>query len=728
MSDATYRFGRFTLDLAEHRLLRAGEPVSLTPRVFALLRVLVENSGHLVEKDRLLRDVWNDAIVEEANLNRAISVLRKTLGENPGERYIETVPKHGYRFIAPVLPVPRDVDPVPSSGSASPLLQARHLPAIGTVILAALLVVSAAFVYVAWTGRQADLATIVAPVHRQITFTGKEGVPALSPNGKQVAYVSGDSGSRKVLVQDVDGGQPVAVFSAPEVSALRWSPDGADLVFWARGKGLDGLYLASRSGGARKIGTAGAFVTCWSPDGATIAIAQFVPQKIRFVNRLGEHQRTIALTGSSDWIWDLDWSRVDDRILFVAMDSGGLASVWSIRSDGGDQTKLVSAAGEIFAARWAPAGDAFYYFNRSNQTVSIFKARVPRKGAPAEPVPIVSGLEADGAFGISADASRLVYARAPYYSNLWLVEAGEGTTHPVRTTQLTHGTSIVERPRVSPDGHSIAFSMGQEWRTNVYTISAGGGEPRQLTFFNALSVAAAWDPSGRAVAFVSNEGGQPRLWIVNADGTTPHALTATDISPNYVLSWAPGTRLAYQKADYRNFYLLDPVTGQRELLLKGGSPGFVSSADYSPDGKHLALTWTGRPDGGLWLVRDDGLGERLIQPLPNQAEFNPLAIGWSPDGTAVIAYAGRRAAARGASVPFGETITAGRVLRVPASGGPPKPIVDLPFAEVGAVAMFPDARRFVASVYTSRSDVWVVDNFDISASQAALAPRSSRAR
>jgi DNA-binding winged helix-turn-helix (wHTH) protein len=102
MPQSTCEFGRFSLNLDEQRLLRDGQPVPLTPRVFDLLRVLVGNAGHLIEKGRLLEEVWNDAFVEEANLNRAISVLRKALGETPTERYIETVPKRGYRFVASV--------------------------------------------------------------------------------------------------------------------------------------------------------------------------------------------------------------------------------------------------------------------------------------------------------------------------------------------------------------------------------------------------------------------------------------------------------------------------------------------------------------------------------------------------------------------------------------------------------------------------------------------------
>jgi hypothetical protein len=75
-------------------------------------------------------------------------------------------------------------------------------------------------------------------------------------------------------------------------------------------------------------------------------------------------------------------------------------------------------------------------------------------------------------------------------------------------------------------------------------------------------------------------------------------------------------------------------------------------------------------------------------------------------------YGGKRVAARGLSVPFGETITAARIDCIPLNGAPPTTIVELPFEEIGGVAMFPDGRRFVASVYSSRSDVWVVEHFD----------------
>src|SRR5215468_7506655 len=101
-----YEFGHFRLDAAEHLLLRDGEAVPLTPKAFDLLLALVERHGRLLEKEELLKKVWPDTFVEEANLASNISQLRKALGEGEnGHRYIETAPKLGYSFVAMVQEV-----------------------------------------------------------------------------------------------------------------------------------------------------------------------------------------------------------------------------------------------------------------------------------------------------------------------------------------------------------------------------------------------------------------------------------------------------------------------------------------------------------------------------------------------------------------------------------------------------------------------------------------------
>lgn len=120
VSDEIYTFGDFRLDVAEHLLTRAGAPVALKPKPFELLVVLVRRAGRIVSKEELLREVWREAFVEEANLSVNISVLRKALGcGKDGCKFIETVPKRGYRFTLEVVRVMPSLDAVSSTEVAT---------------------------------------------------------------------------------------------------------------------------------------------------------------------------------------------------------------------------------------------------------------------------------------------------------------------------------------------------------------------------------------------------------------------------------------------------------------------------------------------------------------------------------------------------------------------------------------------------------------------------------
>ena len=99
----SYEFGLFRLVPSERQLLRDGQRVMLPPKAFETLVILVQNSGHAVKKEDLVQTLWPEAFVEESNLNHYVSLLRKALGDGTnGERYIETVPKYGYRFTGEV--------------------------------------------------------------------------------------------------------------------------------------------------------------------------------------------------------------------------------------------------------------------------------------------------------------------------------------------------------------------------------------------------------------------------------------------------------------------------------------------------------------------------------------------------------------------------------------------------------------------------------------------------
>src|SRR5262249_35098648 len=103
-----YDFGPFRVDAEERVLFRDGEVVSLPPKTFDTLLALVRNSGRALDKNALMKEIWPDTFVEEANLAQQISLLRKSLGEDAGgRRYIETIPRRGYRFLSKVETKPK---------------------------------------------------------------------------------------------------------------------------------------------------------------------------------------------------------------------------------------------------------------------------------------------------------------------------------------------------------------------------------------------------------------------------------------------------------------------------------------------------------------------------------------------------------------------------------------------------------------------------------------------
>src|SRR5882672_956537 len=144
----TFAFGPFRLEPAERRLLRGGEPIALTPKAFDTLLALVERAGRAVTKDELFQQVWPDAAVEEGTLAQNVFTLRRALGDDT--RYIETVPKIGYRFVEPV-----------TREEAGPAAIARERPRAGWSVRVAALAAAAALLAGAlvywWPGRRAGV-------------------------------------------------------------------------------------------------------------------------------------------------------------------------------------------------------------------------------------------------------------------------------------------------------------------------------------------------------------------------------------------------------------------------------------------------------------------------------------------------------------------------------------------------------------------------------------------
>src|SRR5262245_50084608 len=221
-SDAPgYSFGPFRLEPAERRLLLNGEPMTLAPKVLDTLVVLLEADGRLVPKDALMQRLWPDTVFEEVNLASNISLLRKTLGDVDGTKYIETVPKSGYRFIATV---DRATPAVATKTEPGRRVPARLLvPALFVAVIAAVMTVRSGI----WRSNAAP----GAPSHRFVraTFDGNVLEAVLSPDGTQVASVLGGQPMR-LMVRDMTTGSNLELARGEFMTHAKWSADGSAVV------------------------------------------------------------------------------------------------------------------------------------------------------------------------------------------------------------------------------------------------------------------------------------------------------------------------------------------------------------------------------------------------------------------------------------------------------------------------------------------------------------------
>jgi DNA-binding winged helix-turn-helix (wHTH) protein len=240
-----YAFDTFVVDAGKSVLLREGQSVPLTPKAFEILLVLVRNPGRVLKKEELLEEVWPDAFVDENNLPRNISSLRKALGEGPAEhKYIVTLPGQGYRFVAEVRQLEStNSTPTRSLLESVPLEPAKPEPAITVhedvvrselarsktrsisllVVFACLvlaLAISGYFLVQRWL-HSSQPATAQRKLW-QLTFEpGLETDPSWSPDGRFVAYSSDQSGNFDIWVRSIGEGNSVQVTSSP---AHDWQP------------------------------------------------------------------------------------------------------------------------------------------------------------------------------------------------------------------------------------------------------------------------------------------------------------------------------------------------------------------------------------------------------------------------------------------------------------------------------------------------------------------------
>jgi serine/threonine-protein kinase len=569
--------------------------------------------------------------------------------------------------------------------------------------LAAIAFLAAVILGVIFLPHRAPRARVSA-VHKQVTFTGKASSPAISPDGKFLAYVDGLAiEEQKVMVQDMVSGQAIEVFRGRRAVGLRWTPDGAELSFWALENGSNGaVFVVPRLGGEPRRMAGIESDLLWSSNGAQFVHFSRAKSQIIITDKTTGDSRPIALEGSvAQNLEDWDLSPSGKFIVLTTSNSEGKYSLWVIAADGSGNRKIIEDTYDwLGSPRWAPRGDAIYYLQVGEPSPEIWKLPVsPDTGKPTKPpLSLLEAPQGGGSFSLTADARRLFYERGSSSSNLWLAALeGPEEARKVNLKQLTTGTRDHHAMSFSPDGKLIAYATGAGSATNIYVMPAGGGPSQQITFMNVFTNGPVWSPDGREIAFFAGQRGSYKIWKVGPAGGLPRPFAKTEGGVWPV--WGPGQKILYRATKDNSPWIVDPLTEDAEPLKKDPAINLILWPRYSPDGRRIAALCYGDPDTepAIWLISLDGSSPiilRLGRAFP---------LGWSADGKWVYVLS-----------PGGNF----DVLAISAETGRSKPWLSLPpNPDMGRVIPLycgtDWGERFVFSARKEQPDIWMIENFDL---------------
>lgn len=689
-SKKIYEFGSFQLDSAEHTLSQDGNVISLTPKVFDTLMVLVENNGHLVEKDELLEKVWADAIVEESNLTKNISILRKVLSHNGLENpIIETVPKLGYRFVAPVCEI--NIENTKTDKKTQKNVR-FFLTKTKTALIAAvvLLVLTAGFGYWFFGNFGKTARTFQPGQVLRLTMSGRVTDAAISPKGEFIVYAQEEDAEQQSLwIKHVgsESGVPIVPAADTKYRGLQISRDSKYLYYFdARMI----LYRMPVLGGApEKVLDKSNTNISISPDGSRIA----------YIRRFGKEKTTLFLASSDGTdeqklvsfeqplrlLRNLAWSPDGKTIACHSID-GWRQNIFAIDSFSGKFIQLFPHGwSEIGSIRWMPDSKSLLIYGRKlkEKTNAIWHISYP--GGESKQITERQYAVRYPALDLSADGNSLIALKTEKSSYIWTMPAN-GDSNLAR--QITAGAEKYDGPGLldwTPDGKIAYFSRISGVATG-WIMNADGSFPRMLAKeaeFHALS------PDGR-YAVLSKA--SPGLWRLDlTDGSEKHLTDVADVYTTFSPDgrWLVFTR--FSKNERIGLYKLPVEGGKPEQVLDeiGTNPG------VSPDGKTVAFVLRNKGSKIALVPFDGGKISRIFDA---KVEFNVATLRWSKDGRSIYYIA------------LDNNVS--NIWRQPIGGSPPVQVTDFKDGRIFNFAFSADGKHLALSRGSINSDVFLIQNLE----------------
>jgi Tol biopolymer transport system component/DNA-binding winged helix-turn-helix (wHTH) protein len=630
-----YEFGPFRLDRQERLLLRDGATIALTPKAFDLLLALVERHGRLVDKEELFQTVWPDTIVEESNLSSNIALIRKALGDGEnGLKFIETVPKRGYRFAAPVREISRavigDSSEAASPASAVPAETvrpgARRRWPLMLLAAGALIVVASGAVW--WIALRHSPILPAPKITPFTTLPGNESKPSFSPDGNQMAFAwGGEKGENfDIYVKQIGNESLHRLTNDPAFDAApRWSPDGRYIAFTRQ----NGLYLISPLGGAeRRITTLSAPFSPlfagdpdWSPDGEWLAVSSWNPPQepttlsLFLVEReTGEKKKLTSPQAGTRGDRFPAFSPDGKTVAFFRFISDAVGDLYLVSVAGGEPKRLTfDDAGAIYPT-WTPDGRDILFLSTRDGASTAGLWRIPATGGTPKKVEAIG--QRIGDIAISPQGNRLAWTQGTNDFNIWQYNlTGPGTQRP---QELLASTQYDVSPQYSPDGNRVVFASDRSGSWEIWVCDNAGKRPLQLTAFKRRYTGSPrWSSDGRQIVFDSRAEGNAEIYVISAEGGKPRRLT-NDPAEDIVPSFSRDGKWIYfcsNRSGSLQIWKLPVAGGQAAQATKQG--GFDSFE--APDGQWLYYA-KGRGAPGIWRMPVAG-GEETLALDHHRAGF-----------------------------------------------------------------------------------------------------------
>lgn len=736
-----YEFGSFRIDTVNRLLLHNGEPLPLKAKAIDTLLLLVEHNGEVVEKDDLMMALWPDSFVEEGNLTQNIYVLRKALGET---RYIETIPRRGYRFAGDVkewdepvaevilikektktsvsyeeeieqelpesnavlMPSPQTaIDVTPRASLPSTSLKSSPRSAAASLLWPALAVVAIVIVIAGWFAwRRSSKPPFETVKLARFTTSGKALRAAISPDGKYVAHVVEDAGQKSIWLKQVATAKDLQIVP-PAATAffygLTFSHDGNYIYYVNQEMNRVGtLFKVSSLGGTptKLIEDVDSPVTL-SPDDKRLAFIRGSPgvMSIIIANVDGSGEQRLSSTKQSDstrigptWMIPPAWSP-DGKIIAcpvaITGAEGEYQTIWGFQ--------IADGVGHaLSAAHWVSVGRFEWLADQTGLLTTAADQKVNLaqqvwfipypQGAIRK---VTNDLSDYHDLSLTTDGRTVLAIQTERKANIWIAPAADinrGTQITFTNYDGSYGLSW------TPD-NKVVYTLEAAGEQNLWLTDLDHQAPRQLTSHFGFNEQPVVSPDGRYVVFVSNHTrGLKHLWRIDVDGQHPLELTRgpEDTAPSFTpdSKWIVFT--SYLTSGGARISRVGINGGEAVHLTEKGS----RDPTVSPDGTLVACFYRTEPGGPnkIGLLPFAGGEVKFVCELP--AHYGRFR--WTSDGRA-LSYADKQSGV-------------GNIWIQPLDGSPPKQLTNWKADPIPAFDWSRDGKWLAYAVGSVTSDVVLI--------------------